>query len=301
VENIEALEKGEKTSPLTRQIALERLRKYIARDELKIPFYELFKQIQDKSFGAIFGEIATGVPNEKMVKEVINSRMKQLELLSFLLADSVYWCKPLHHEIFLNILLKFAHPAKNATSYAIWSNLNYLPALLLQYTIGVSALYRRNYQLLRQLFSLRISNPYREGENASILSHVNTSEIIEKDQLNAVQGTNLIVPVSELLYKFTKPFLLDYLPSEKQFDELFDEFELILSLKFIEIEGEAWFPRGRYAYRRRDSNNIVYTAYESLQKYQELHEWVLGQLFDYSKLQSSFTFLNESVKKWSWH
>jgi hypothetical protein len=300
-ENIEALEKGEKANPLTRQVALERMRKYIARDEMKIPFYELFKQIQDKSFDTIFGAIETGVPNEKTVKEVINFRTNQLELLSFLVADSVYWCKPLHHEILLNILLKFAHPPQNATSYTIWSNLNYLPALLLQYTIGISALYRRNYQLLRQLFSLKISNPYREGENASILSHVNTSEVIDKEQLNAVQGTNLIVPVSELLYKFTQPFFLDYLPSERQFDELFDEFELILSLKFIEMEGEAWFPRGRYAYRRRDSNNIVYTAFENLQKHQELHEWVLGQLFDYSKLQSSFAFFNESVKQWSWH
>jgi hypothetical protein len=300
IENIEALEAGERLNPLTKHVAIERLRKYIARDEMKISVYELIKQVQDNSLEDLFRH-STKMPDEHSVREAIKYRMKQMELLCSLVAEGVYWSKTLHHEIWLNLLAKFAHPPRNNSSWAIWSNLNYFPALSLLYTIGIGALLRKNYHLLNQLFSLQVYNPFRDGEKASVMTFINTAEVIEVDQLNKAMGTNKIVPVSELLYDFTKPFYIEFLPAEQQFDELFDEFELIFSLKFIADNGEAWFPRGRYSWRRRDSNNVIYIKFQQLQTESEFHEWVLGKLFTIDVLTKAYNIFNNHVKTWSWH
>jgi hypothetical protein len=299
IENIDALEKGEISNPFTKQVALERLKKYISRDESSISLFELVKRIQDATFKQIFVNVLPN-PSKESVKEAMQSQMKQIELVSNLIAEGVYWSKPLHHEIWLNVLAKFAHPPRNNSSWAIWSNLNYLPALSLLYVIGLSALLRKNYYLLNQMFLLQIINPYNNSEKTSIMTCVNTSEVIEKAQINEAMGTNKIVPVSELMYEFTKPFFLEFLPNKQLFDELFDEFELIVSLKFIELKGNAWFPRGRYSYRRRDSNNVVYTKFKQLQHERELLDWVLGHLFRHDTLLSAYNNFNTRMKEWSW-
>lgn len=301
VDNIEALEKGEKNNPLTKQIVLERLRKYIARDELKIPLYELIKLQQDLSYKTIFVADLPNPTNES-IKQVIAFRLNQTETLCALLAEGVYWGKPFHHEIWLNVLAKFSYPPRNNSSYIVWSNLAYLPALSLFYTIGVSAIIRRDYHILNQLVSLQIINPYREAERVSVLNNVNTSVVIKKDQLNEAQRTNKLVPVSELMYHFMKPFFFDLLPSEQEFDEVFDNFELIISLKFLELIQKGWFPEGRFIYRRHDPNNVIYTRFKELEANKELHEWVIGKLFNTSdELLKHYKFFNERLKEIGWH
>ncbi|RYZ56089.1 MAG: hypothetical protein EOP49_01260 [Sphingobacteriales bacterium] len=300
-ENVEALEKGEKQNPFTREVVLQRLKKYIVKEEFIIVLYELIKDQQDAAFKLIFEQPLPNPSNES-VKEIIQHRLKSLNLLSEVLAQGIYWGKEGHREFWLQVLLQFANPPERRSSYAIWSSLAYMPALALFYVIGVGALLRRDYALLAQLFSLQISNPYRDGDKVSILANVNTASVIEKDQLNGVLGENKIVPVSELIWELIKPLYTEFCVTRSACEEVFDEFELLISLKHIEIINEGWFPPGRYYYRRRNQQNIIYARFKELQEDKELHEWVTGNLFkDLTTLQSCYARFNEKLQRLPWH
>jgi hypothetical protein len=197
---------------------------------------------------------------------------------------------------------RFSYPPPSTSSFVVWSDLLYFPALSLFYTVGVGALIRRDYKLLNRLVSLQVINPYRQGEKISVLKKVNTAQVIEKAQLNAAQGTNQHVPLSEMLFNFTKPFYLEFLPGEQEFDEIFDELELIVSLKFLELIEEGWFPIGRYIYRRRDQNNMIYKRFKELEAQKDTHEWVSALLFKNSDVVlKHYNEFNNRLKQTGWH
>lgn len=293
LENIEALEKGEKDNPLAKPIAIERLKKYIQKQESKIDLYDLIDAEVKKDFKAIRDKILPR-PDINVIKDLIEFDINKLDLLYSLIIQGVYWGNTLHHEIWLKAISKFAHPTLQTGND---TDLSYFPSLILFYAIGLTALYKEDFLLLRKLFSIQIFNPYNEGEKINILTRVNTY-MVDKDTLNSVYGNTQYVPMSELLYKTFKPEFEMWLSNEKEFDELFDRFELLNSLQFIEKFKDGFLP-GRFIHTRRRSNNIIYKKFEELNVQKENNDWIQEGLFkDFDSLKKSYDYFNENIKKY---
>lgn len=301
LENVEALENGELQNPLTKGVAIARLRKYIAREDLQISLYELMKQQQNISYGNIFDYDRLPNPDADNVRALIEYRLSQIEILCTLLAEGVYWGKPFHNDIWFNQILKFSYPRRDNSSWVVWSSLSYFPAFVVFYTIGIGAVLKRDYSFLNKLFSLQIENPYRQGEKWSIVNQLNSEKVLEKRYLNNALKKSQIAPMSELLFNFIKPLYIDFLPSENSFEDVFDEFELIFCLKFLQYNDEGWIPPGRYSYRRRNPNHIIYTKFKSLELYKDLDDWITGHLFsDAENLLKHYHSFNSKVKNMGW-
>jgi hypothetical protein len=294
-ENVEALESGIKDDPLSKPIALARLKKYIERPDQRIPLYELVSRELDTAYKAINFQSFPN-PDEASVRKVIEFDLASLNTIASLSIQGIHWGNEVHHNTWLQVVSKFAHPVRHSTSYAIWSSLAYLPALVLFYGTGISALHAKDYTLLKKLFYIQINNPYRDGEKASIYQFIQAEEIIEGRQLNKIMGTNQYVPHSELLFKYYKHQFDQWMPAESSFEELFDTYELLFSLMCIKIQGKAWFPKGRYIYRRRDSQNIIYSKLKEFHEQKEALDWIEKGLFkDVNEMTECYNYFNQEV------
>jgi hypothetical protein len=297
-ENVEALENGEKKSPLSKSIAISRLKKYIEREDQTIPLFELVNEELQSTFAAINGQ-SFPYPDNTAIKNILELEIKRMDVICSLIIEGVYWGKVHHHSIWTRAISKFAHPTAERSGYVIWGNLLYFPALLLFYSSGLAALYKEDFLFLRKLFAIQILNPDYKTEKVNILENLNTEFVIAKDDLKQVYNTTQHVPMSELLYKNLKPYFGAWLINDKEFDELFDLFELLNSLKFLEI-GKTWFPYGRFIYRRRPKN-IIETKFKDLNTLKENFDWIKGGLFpDFNQLLEDYRLFNEQIKKIPW-
>jgi hypothetical protein len=59
------------------------------------------------------------------------------------------------------------------------------------------------------------------------------------------------VPRSEYLFKTLQPQLEDLLLLGKQYERLFDLFEVLLALEYFTLKGSGWGPMGRFAWKER--------------------------------------------------
>lgn len=280
-ENIEALETGEKNNPISKPIALARLKKYIVKDDLRIHLYELLKSQMEIDYQFINNQ-PLPLPTFESVKAKIDFAISRMDLLSALLIEGIHWGSSIHYDLWINTISKFAHPLKQNTSYAIYSGLAYFPSLLLFYAAGLTAVFKQNFSFLQKLFSITIFNPYNEGERVNILTNVNPNTIMELEQLRKVLGNRQHVPMSELIYNTLKPYFDNRVTDDKEYDEIFDHFELLLGLQYIHKIGKEWFPKGRYIYRRRPTNNIVNSKLVELKNERDNHVWIKSGLFNNS-------------------
>lgn len=300
-ENIEALESGMKASPLSKPIGVARLKKYISKEDHIIQLFELVNEAVENNYHFLQQQ-GSPKPDEENLKNAIDLRSAKLDLITALVTQGIYWGKNKHHEIWTNVISKFLHPFKNNSSWALWSSLSYLEGLLLFYVSGLAALRRRDFELLKQIFAVQVNNPWRDGERVNIMTRLFDSEIISTQNLNAIYGTRYIVPLNELVYKYAKPYFTQWMVYEDEFDDLFDSYELLISLFYIKYFGNGWFPKGRYIHRRRSHSNIIYTKKSELDTLKDKLDWIKDGLFvSYNDLIGYYTHFEEEMKKTPYH
>ncbi len=295
VKNIEALESGMSSSPLLKPIALARLKKYIVKDESKVQLFELINEVVDINTQFISAQ-SWPKPDEETIRASIETRLAKLDLTIALITQGIFWGNESHHFIWFKVIAKYAHPPVHRSGWALWTSLSYMEAHFLFYAAGLSALEVGDYAFLKKLFSISIENPYRDGQKVNIMNQLFGGGIIDKDTLNGIYKTNKILPLNELVYETVAPYFSQWKTSDSYFDELFDSFELLVSLFFIKHLGKAYFPKGRFIYRL-SSTNIIYLKKAELDERKEEMNWVKEGLFDnYNELLGYYTIFEEEIK-----
>ena len=298
-ENIEALETGQKIFPLSKPIAIARLKKYIEKPDQRIPLFDLITNELENTFSSI-NNYALAKPDEKAIKEAIEFYVNKLDLILTLSTYGIYWGENYHHNVWVKVITKFIHPYRDSKGWAVLEDLPYLPAIFLFYNEGLISLLKKDYSLLKKLFSITVNNPYREGEKINILKLINTDLVVDSKYLNAIffAPQNKHVPHSELLYSHLKPYFKIWVSNDNEFEELFDTFELLYSLFFILNVSEEWFPLGRYIYRRRNHYNIIDSKYQELLQKKDQLDWIQADLFnDNNELLKAYSVFNERLKE----
>jgi MinD-like ATPase involved in chromosome partitioning or flagellar assembly len=160
---------------------------------------------------------------------------------------------------------------KPGAGVVVWLRLSWYPILVLMYGAGIAALAGRNYPGLRAALLTPVYTrlPLLNKEKAPIVlpTVLELTEIV--GQFNSLPGmSQRRVPRSDHLYEILQPVMEDQFFLGRQYEELFDEFEVILALTFADLRDDdprqhVWGPPGRFAWKERGlfSQNPVFTRY----------------------------------------
>ncbi|GAB4022715.1 hypothetical protein GCM10028808_71040 [Spirosoma migulaei] len=297
-ENLKALEKNGERHPLTTGILLTRLKKYLVKEEHRIDLHDLIRQIVEECFEKINTVNFSKQPTAESIKELMDYYSLQIEPLCFLVATGSYWANKSQNELFVNILRRVGTPdeKRNSTSWSNWNNLSYFPALVLKYACGIGCVAKDNISLLKQIVELKVTTSYGK---VALLTQTNPWTVIEKDNLNNVNGTNWTMPMSLLLYDKLRPIFKELVPIDNDFNKYFDEFEFYNSLKYTADHSTGFLAIGKFGYQDR---GIVDRAIENLAIEKTEFKLIKGGYFpDVDTLTKTLLTYKDELSKRSYH
>lgn len=309
LDKILALENINDNHPLTPDIAVARLKRYIVKDEYKILLHDLFQN----QLNEIMSKIRTKddpslYPDNANLFPVISHYINCFEEFIPLIVEGVFWSKKEHYYLFVEILKKISSPkSPPGRSYEATVSLQYFPSLLALYTIGISALKEQNYVLLNMCFNLKIDeSDYEYADKIFLIEKVHPC-IVESRLMNSIISMNLKTPISTFLCQTLKKYFTKGSLSEKEFEEIFDVFEYFLSLNYYFLVepkwGNNWAPWGQYHWRNfyssRGKTNLLTSMLTESEKLQEdwlpLKQGMFGGSFEnFSNIKTKLT---EFLKK----
>jgi len=234
-ERIEALESFTVVDPVSTQVAVARLKKYLPFDSERIKLHDLLTAETERVYQAAREErFAPGVP---WSLEAVSARLQGYEaavdVLLALMVCGAYWAEPQHDEILLKCFKRLADDDGPLSGTVVWIRLRRYPALLLLYGMGLAAVARNNYRLLRSLFMLTLKTEQGDQSKPTGLVLFDSSVLRRDLQRQALAAHH--TPLVDHLFEILQPALRDYLPDDAAYDEAFDWFEYLLGLTSCDL------------------------------------------------------------------
>lgn len=264
VEKIEALEKINDNHPLTTDIALARLKNYILKDESKILLYDLLLNEREKTYKKINQNIDfSQLPNSKNILPRLASYEASIEILLRLVIDGVFWGKPEHNQYFIDIISRISEPPldSNGTYFPDSKRFHYYPSMLLLYSLGISAIKVRKFDLMNSCFRMEIADHQHEYSDKSYLLQKVNPCAIDRKLVNQIISQNYKTPLSTYINNKLRPYFQTHIVNDNDFNNYFDAFEYFLSLNYMFNVNIGWAPWGQYQWRnngfRKSIKNIL--------------------------------------------
>jgi hypothetical protein len=280
---LDALERYSQPHPLSAELAVVSLKKYIAEDKYRIELYDLLMQEVDtrlKTFASL------NTSGQSLTNEDILERIKVyesgMEMLIRLIANGSYWSRVQHQGLWGEIVRRLLTLCPQAGGFAHLLSLRYYPACLAFYTAGVSAIAASNYETIRTL--MRDTRFRPSGQDKPLARVLNPWEVLDPDM--ARQLIKERAPMNTRIFSALREPLRDYLPSDSDYGLAFDRFEYLLALVHLDtgIENSdnaygIWAPVGRFAWTSYEGVSVTQQISEELKK--ESANWppLKAQLF----------------------
>lgn len=309
-DNISALENINQNNPLTNDIAVARLKKYIVKDEYRINLHDLIQDQLSETLEKIRTKDNVGLyPNRENLMPIITHYFQSIENILHLIINGVYWARKEHYYLFTNILRSISEPLPSATGsfYEETKHLLQLPSLLTLCTIGLSALKQDNFEIINECFNIKVRESDSDYSDELYLIDKVHPCMVESKVMNSILDKNYKTPLSTYLRQTLEPFFVEHLYSAKEFQDKFDLFEYLLSLNYFHLVGPKWghdwAPWGEYQWRKfgglREKNYILSDFAKQAEK--EKDNWIVlkSGMFNgrYENFEDIRNKLDEFLKK----
>jgi len=248
-EKLDALERLDRPHPMSAQIAVERLKRYIA-DGRAIDLHDLVMTEVERAYRTLGPDEfpIEQTPANLPTKERFLARHHQYEAVSdtliSLFANGVYWGGSQHAALWTKAFERIWNAPEDRGGYVVWLAHRHYPALLLLYASGIAAVAANDYVALRRILTeprLRSHHPVTTpGESLSGVDVISD---------RAVQGWLMEqrhTPVSDYLFGLVRPKFSSLIPDDARYAEAFGRWEYLYALHRAHA-GE-WIPLGQFAW-----------------------------------------------------
>lgn len=304
-ERVEALSKMDNNHPLNADIAVERLKKYIVKEENKILLYDLFHTEQESAFQKMRliknFNFETSIPN---LQFRIQEYESILNIILPLAINATIWSKLENEKLIIDLISRLSEPREfisGQTSRPLISELHYIPSLFLLYGVGIAAVKFEKYSLLNKVFNIKVNKiDYEDSDKVWLIENVN-SRIFEDDLIRSLMynGHNYYTPLSKWLCTKMYESFRSIIPNKIEFEDIFDIFEYLLSINYLhKVTNNMhhdWSPWGQYHWRQRkfrNSKTLFKEFYELSDKEKEKWLPIKQGMFD-----GSYNIYSETKKK----
>lgn len=182
--------------------------------------------------------------------------IKEMQTIAICIA---YWGNNDQHRIILRKMFsRLTDPIEEKSGLVVWLHLGWYPVMLLTYSAGISAIAADRYQSLADI--LLADGRAHDSTTTKMKLALSIGETISElsDTFKTLPGHERhYVPRSEYLYKLLQPILDDILFLGRDYESLFDKFEIFLALVYADLISRnhdrfRGLP-GRFAYKARSS------------------------------------------------
>ncbi|WP_154019927.1 SIR2 family protein [Halococcus sediminicola] len=239
-ENVEALEGSESGAPLTREVARERVKRYMTREERKIDLADLLHDETEEVRSRVFNEDKFPLDidvNDDNYDERLSMYESGVRTLVVATSTCAYWGP----EVTNSALQPLAEQVRrlgstgspDGTYNHVWDYLRMYPAMLVLYGTGISSLKSGNWELMHELL---------------IETEIDAHDFIEQSAggllnpwtvgsgINRGRGGNRFL--RKRMEKYFREPLREFLPDGKEYTNLFHEYEAFADLILLDRLGD---------------------------------------------------------------
>ena len=165
-----------------------------------------------------------------------------------------YYGKLEHRSILKNSIIRLTDRLESVGGLMVWLALRWYPVMLMMYSIGIAALEADNYSILSTLFLAKVGSA-RKNDGAMPLALAIGDPIVELERAEIFKQ----LPGHERHYtarsEYLQPTLDDILFLGRDYESLFDRFEVLLALVHIDLDQQKspsnyiWGPIGRFGWK----------------------------------------------------
>lgn len=267
---IDALEQCSKPHPLSTEVAVVSLKRYLVDEKNRIKLSDFIEAELSPLLNGIIGAERVSIQStpptssSTQLKTNMHAYEAACESLNALGFTGGYWLENWHQTFWFNALSRLA--ARQVVFHPpILQTLQKYPATLLFYALGIGVLSKDepDYQFIGDLFKIKINRA-----NQTEISAVEFLppccyfgyQVFISEQLSE-SGVKEILPINRWLQKALNPLFQKYIHTPSSFDDLFLKFEVLIGLGYLHQERSAgrsidWAPEGIYILQ--DSKRIQF-------------------------------------------
>ena len=256
----------------TKHNIIELSKEYLSDDRFTIKLHDLVVQkIREVlNFTSDDNFIVPGTP---FSVDELKNRLNHYEVSVFDLLTIVtcvsYWGGIKHYPILKKAVSRVTDRIDPQGGLVIWNSLRWYPVILLLYCAGIAALSSEKYDNLFILFSANVGESRTRGDSSELILAIGDAiaELERTDAFKKLPGHERnYVARSEYIFKLLQPWLDDILFLGREYEEMFDRFEIFLALVYADYYYDTskqfsriWGPIGRFGWKyhsRRGKENI---------------------------------------------
>ncbi len=172
--------------------------------------------------------------------------LKDLQQIVILLAK---WGNEGQLVLLEKIFTRLADADKGSSGLTMWLHLTWYPLYVLMYSAGITALAAKNYGVLKIIFQTQTQDAI-SGKRMPLAVWTTVQIADLHDAFKLLPGHERhYVPRSEYLFKLLQPPLEDALFLGRSYESLFDNFEILLGLVYMDLTDREWGPIGRFGWK----------------------------------------------------
>ena len=160
-----------------------------------------------------------------------------------------YWGNNDHYQLLSKAIARVCDNFNPESGLVVWLNLRWYPVFLLLYSAGISAVSAKNYNALATILTTKVQSPRNTYETTAVTLPIGDAAADLHDVFKRLQGHDRnYVPRSEYLFKLLQPRLDDLLFLGRDYEQMFDRFEVFLALVCADLSGGGG-PLGRFGWK----------------------------------------------------
>jgi len=306
------------TSPEVKVTSIDSLvdktKEYLSDSRYKIKLHDIFSQ-KIREVASLLASDHFKIQGISFSDEEFLNRIKLYEdvvkELQAMTTCVAYWGNKDNYQQLSRTISRLCDNFAPESGLVVWLNLRWYPISLLMYSAGISAISASNYEALATILMTKVQSPRNSYETVPVTIPIGDMSAELHDVFKRLRGHERnYVPRSEYLFKLLQPSLDDLLFLGREYELMFDRFEVFLALAYADFEyisdNIIWGPLGRFGwkYRRRTgSGNVFSEIIHEANIYKS--EWapIKAGLFDGSIdrfLEISKKYEDEILKKLHW-
>jgi hypothetical protein len=291
---------------------IEKTKEYLSSDRYRIKLEDLTIAEIRKVLTFLKEENFSSKKNVNS-EEFIN-RLKKYESiihpLQTIAISLAYWGNNNHSSLLKKIITRIAENQKTREGKAAWLALRWYPTIILLYSAGISAIAADNYKYLSKILLTKITRHNKNDSEITLIVGEAIKDIARSNLFKTLpEYEQKYVPRSEYMFKLLQPLFDDLLFLGKEYEKMFDRFEVFLALVHADLyyqNGYIWGPIGRFGWKFNNlsgNNNIfkdIKKEAESLKnEWPPLKNGFFGGSYDrFAKICQGF---EEKLQKLNWY
>ena len=271
-EKVMSISEFERPHSLSSKVAVATLKRYL-EGKSTIRLHDLVMNEVDKVHENISPQILP--TNGSFSSEELLHRLQRydstVEVLQAMLITGAYWGNGEMGELITRSLERLSDSLNDQSYFQPGFELELYPALVLMYAAGLASLAKGNYETLASCL-LKPKNIYDSHGVRLLILSLCPPRVLDTRNGRVLPGRKTqYFPLSEYLFENLAGPVKEFIPNERQFNEVFDRLELFVAMVYADESLQRaelfWIPIGRFGWKYGNyQNQIVQVMSQEIDK-----------------------------------